>query len=573
MTTPESTAAATAATASREAGPWRRRVGGLHVLKVTGSPYDMGHQHGSLLRDAVREGPLPYYRTYVERLLGGTAIGGALGFRLINRLLGKRIEKGMPPFAIETLRGLAEGAELPLEEVMAGATMPDALVWLVNRLCQLKAGPAVAHRAALGLGCTSAIAWGDATADGRLLHARNLDYHGVEAWPKTAAVVFHEPEEGLRYVSVAAAGVPLGGVTAMNEAGLTLTVHQHMFTDGAKLGGMPIGLVGDVVMRTATSLDEAEAILAAHTPIGCWTYLIADGGRGEVLCWEENPARQVGRRLDPTEGTFGYANVYLDEELGRTERHLYGSYWRHNAARHRRANALLEEGRGRLGPADMAGILADTGEGDGCRLHEAIAMLMTVGSVVFRPEDGTLWVGTGESPTSHGEWQAFSLEREGPAPDAEPVVAGPGPGPAAEAFERYRRAYLAYVDRDEREAARALIEEARGLQPGQPLYHVLGGLLALRAGEPEPAEAAFDQALALGHPTPERRATFHLWRARARDLTGRRAEARTDYQAALDLPGDPPVHAAAGKGLRRPYRPRQAAKLGFDFTYADTPQP
>ena len=51
-----------------------------------------------------------------------------------------------------------------------------------------RAGPAVAHRVALGLGCTSAIAWDDATADGKLPHARNFDYHGVSCWPDTASV-------------------------------------------------------------------------------------------------------------------------------------------------------------------------------------------------------------------------------------------------------------------------------------------------------------------------------------------------------------------------------------------------
>ena len=33
-----------------------------------------------------------------------------------------------------------------------------------------------------------------------------------------------------------------------------------------------------------------------------------------------------------------------------------------------------------------------------CRLRASIAMLMTVGSVVFRPEDGTLWVASPDMP-------------------------------------------------------------------------------------------------------------------------------------------------------------------------------
>ena len=342
-------------------GPWYKRVHGLHVLKLKGGFYEMGHQHGELLRDHIPDGPLPYYRTYIERIMGPSPLSKLL-WPVLNRTIGARVARAIPDFVTDTLRGLAHGSGIPERDILAGATMPDSLMWLAARLLGFRSvGPALHHRLAMGLGCTSAVAWGDATADGRLLHARNLDYHGVNSWPKTAAVIFHEPDDGQRYVSVAAAGVPLGGITAMNASGLTLTVHQHMFTDATRLGGTPIGFVGDLVMRHADSLEEAERILRAHTPIGCWTYLVTDGNRREVLCWEENPDRQVAHRVPQGEGTFSYTNIYIDPELGGTELDVYGSYWRHNQGRWARAKARLAEGRGSLDPTAMAGILADLG--------------------------------------------------------------------------------------------------------------------------------------------------------------------------------------------------------------------
>src|SRR5690606_6357169 len=181
----------------------------------------------------------------------------------------------------------------------------------------------------------------------------------------------------------------------------------HMFTDRARLGGTPIAAAGDMVMRQAKSIADAKAILGAHRPVGCWTYLVTDGKTNEVLCWEENPDRHAAFEPARERGTFGYANVYLDEALGDTEVNLYGSYWRHNEARHRRANELLAERRGALDPQSMAEILADPGL-DACRVSEAISMVMTVGSVVFRPGDGVVWVGTGEAPTSSGSFVPFS---------------------------------------------------------------------------------------------------------------------------------------------------------------------
>jgi hypothetical protein len=244
----------------RRSGPWHRRVGGLNVLKVTGTFYEMGYQHGAMLRDAVAGGPVPYYRTYIEKLAGRSVLGPVtpLLWPGLKLLVGRHVVKRLPPFARDTIRGLAEGSGLPEGALLDGLSMPDSLVWFASQLMRLqRVAPALDHRATLGLGCTSALAWGEATADGRLLHARNFDYHGVDCWPKTASVVFHAPERGQRYVAVAAAGVVLGGVTAMNEAGLTLTVHQHMFTDAAELGGIPIGIMGDVVMREAETPDDA----------------------------------------------------------------------------------------------------------------------------------------------------------------------------------------------------------------------------------------------------------------------------------------------------------------------------
>jgi tetratricopeptide (TPR) repeat protein len=488
--------------------------------------------------------------------------------------VGARVERALPDFARETAMGIARGAGLDERAFLRGCTMPDALMWCTARMMQLRdPGPAMAHRLALGLGCTSAVAWGTATRDKRLYHGRNFDYHGVANWPAHATLIFHEPNAGHRYVSVAAAGVGLGGVTSMNEAGLSLTVHQHMFTDKTRLGGTPIGVVGDIVMRQASSLDEAEAILRAHTPIGCWTYIVTDGRKNQVLCFEENPDRRAARRLGPDGGTFGYANIYLDEALGATEVDLYGSYWRHNQGRHRRANELLRERSGSLDAAGIAAILADTGD-PRCRIRDSIAMALTVGSVVFRPDDGALWVGTGEAPTSRTSFLPFSIARRGHAPElGELEMASAGDARADDAFAQYRMAYVAYVDDGDAAAARAHVERAAKLAPEQATYHSLLGLLSVEMGDAERARDAFDAAIALGHPDEERVAAFHLWRGRAFDLAGRRDAALGDYRVAIGKRADRPVHAAAKQGLRRPFDRSRTARMHIEMSLADVIHP
>ncbi len=577
MTTSTPTKTEPRATTRRAARPyWRSEVEGLHVLKLSGTYYEMGRQHGELLQSEVRSGPIPYYRTYLERMMGRAGWGplASVAWPLTQRLVGDRVARAFPTYATDAIRGLADGAGLDYRELLEGCSFPDAMLWVASRVMQVKRiGPAMHHRLALGIGCTSAIAWDAATSDGKLLHARNFDYHGVDCWPSQAAVIFHEPAEGLRYVAVSAAGVLMGGITAMNEAGLSLTVHQHMFTDRTRLGGTPIGCVGDLIMRKARSLDDAEAILRAHDPIGCWTYLVTDGPRREVLCWEESPERQVVTRRGGEGATFGYSNIYLDRELGQTEKNLYGSYWRHNQARYARVNQLLDARFGELDPNAMAAILADQGD-TGDAIGTAIGMVMTVGSVVFRPEDGVLWVGAGVAPTSHRPFVPFDLHAERHAPEHGALTGGLRPsGPAAAAYEHYRRAYVAYMDRDDVADARQEMEEAARLDDGQPLFHCLRGLLALREVDGEGAFAAFSRAIALGHAHPERLAAFHLWRARAADVAGKRADGLRDYHTSFGFHADDPVRDAARRGLRAPFGARQARSIDIDFTYADVVAP
>lgn len=554
-----------------------RRVSGLHVVNLKGSYYEMGHQHGSLLAKEILEGPLPYYQTYIRKILktGGFKSTAPLVATLLRKLVGGQVAKALPDFATEALRGLSDGSGIAYKDIISGCVMPDSLVWAASRNIQIKGvDPAVKHRLALGIGCSSALAWGDATRDGKLLHGRNFDYHGVESWPKTAGVIFHEPDEGQPYVAVSAAGVLMGGVTAMNQAGLTLTVHQHMFTGTTSLGGTPIGIVGDLIMRKAESLDDAERILAAHRPIGCWTYLIADGKTREVLCHEESPTRQVNMRFGAgVENHLAYANIFLDPTLGRTERNLYGSFWRANLGRQQRLASRLEDAEGGLDPNGIASILADTG-GTSCRIHKSIAMLMTVGSVVFSPEDRVLWVATGEAPVSHNLYEPFSLETRDHAPELGCLDGGvPSDKASARAFEAYRQAYLAYFDDENIAKARLLMAKSCSEQPEQPLYHHLAGLLALREGDAEAATKGLARTIELGHPDEERMAASFLWRGRASDLRGMREDATSDYRTVLGLVADPAVTKAARLGLRRRYSKAQAQGISVDFAFADVMTP
>ena len=558
------------------------RVEGIHVLRVAGNDYEMGYQHGQLLRDAIPRGPLPYFARYVEKLLSAGLVGsfGGPAARVVGTLLsatvGRRIDKRFPPRIREAMNGLADGAGISRKEIRRAVTMPETYLWVGSAYKKIFRSPLAPRYGVPVLGCTSAIAWGSATAShvgGRMLHGRNFDYQGVGVWDREQAVVFHEPKDGQPYVSVAAAGVLLGGVTAMNASGLSLVVHQHIACTDFDLDGLPVGVVGDEVMRSAKTLDDARRILDAHRPNGAWTYVITSAKENAAMAYEVTSDRRAvieprdlpanGHTASKNGGVFGYSNVYLHKDLQPTEVDFYPSYWRNNMARFHRANERLNESYGSIDGDVIASILGDIGTDGACRFS-SISALTTVASVVFDAGRGLVYVATGRPPVSNRPYVAFDLNARAARTDMQRIVGGACIDEhARDAFDAYRDAFEAHFNHADVDIARRNVARARDLQPKQTIYAFVAGLLALAANDASAALKCFDEAIALGHADSQRVAAFHLWRGRAYDALGRRDDALAEYRASHT--GDPNVRRAAQKNERKPYTLGRAPAVEWSF--------
>lgn len=531
------------------------RYAGFHVVRLAGDPYEMGWQHGALLKDAIARGPIPAFSKYVSRVVELAAPGPAspLIAKVANEALwrgvGRTIASNFPDEAREAIEGLAQGADMDRDELWRAVTMPETYLFVIGLFLAARR-PHVAPRFSVPIcGCTSAVAWGNATSDGRMLHARNFDYQGVGTWDVEPLIAFHRPSKGQRYVAVSSAGVLLGGITAMNEAGLSMVVHQHLASVDFDLGGMPVGVAGDRIMRFAENLNDAEKILREHVPNGSWTYLVTSEREQEVLCFELTSKRSHAFR--PAGPTFGYSNIYLAAPLEGIEAHLYPAQWRHNTGRYHRATSLLEARRGAITADHMAAILGDTGS-TSCRFQDAISSLVTVASVVFDARDSVVWAAEGRAPTSNHPFHAFSLKDEAPVPSRGTLRGGAEKDAAQlRAFDAYREAYEAHFDHDDLPRARELLARACREAPGQWVFGFVAGLAALLAGDLEGADVHFTRIASVAHPEGARRAALSLWHGRVHDLRKRRVEALRAYREALI--GEAPVARAASAGLKVPY--------------------
>jgi hypothetical protein len=224
------------------------RLQGKTILLVQGTPEQMGTAHGRLLR--------PQARSLVERAV--YAVGAAESIRsgqwFFDRMA--EIEKRTRPYIPERFF-----VECDAVARAAGISVRDA------RCANLF--PELFH-------CSGVAVRGKATKDGRVLHARVLDYMRDIELQNGAAVVVFMPQHGYRWMSLGYAGF-IGTVTAMNEKGLAV---GEMGGHGqGNWDGTPMTLLLREVMEQAGTVDEAIAILRAARRTCEYYYVLSDKSR------------------------------------------------------------------------------------------------------------------------------------------------------------------------------------------------------------------------------------------------------------------------------------------------------
>lgn len=236
-------------------GYLEQRDDGQLVLHLKGSPYEMGLQHGKLLRDQVRSNMLKIAKNETE--LGKS--DEYLAYLFMRPAMHDMLRPHIPKRFIQEMQGLAEGAGLDYEDVEAGNLFPAAF-----------------H-------CSGMALKGKATHDGSLYHVRILDYMTKLGLQDAALVIKHEPDGYRRWLNVGFAGF-IGTVTGMNESQVAI---GEMGGNGmAFWDGMPMAFLMRDALERATTMEEAVEIYA-KTPRTCeYYYVISDGKtRNAVGIW------------------------------------------------------------------------------------------------------------------------------------------------------------------------------------------------------------------------------------------------------------------------------------------------
>lgn len=176
---------------------------GLRVLKLRGSHYETGYQHGILLREELRKGVAMYYGNPMDNFAPFKHMNGLKRFLLkvyFDWKIYRPLMKATPKHYLSEIKGIADGSGLTFAEVFHGNMYSELNMNLVKVLEQKYLGQVAGA-------CTTFVAFNEATADGRLIMGRNTDYSGGGLWDKYQTVVIYEPEDAYRFVNLSSAGI------------------------------------------------------------------------------------------------------------------------------------------------------------------------------------------------------------------------------------------------------------------------------------------------------------------------------------------------------------------------------
>ena len=197
-------------------------------------------------------------------------------------------------------------------------------------------------------------------------------------------------------------------LTGVNEAGITFAVHQNYSRD-ISLTGVPMVLIGEMVLRYAHDLQEAEEILKKHRPANLWTFVITDLKKGEARAVESSSRHFLTRVWDGN--VFAQTNHAMNEKSREWE-NSSGGFEANSVFRMEQAQKILRESALR-GKSELVKALSYQSNASGeMEAYHDILKSETIQTVLFEasPEgDLSLALSAEEAPAPSGQYAEFRL--------------------------------------------------------------------------------------------------------------------------------------------------------------------
>lgn len=344
---------------------------GPERIALTGSPADMGatlaQQYGEKI-----ETFHPHFLLVARQMTGRTKAE----LYAVARSLARSIHAD----DIAEMKAIADGCALGYDDVL-----------FLNCFYSLTGGAA----------CRQLVVWGDRSKDGKLMHARNLDWrdYGGRILQRNHLVADYAPAAGgqHRYLLMTWPGLT-AGITGANEHGVTIAYNQLGPTrNGATRVTEPTFFTIKRALRTCKTLAEAVDLIRDAKPRDNGSIMISDANAKTAVVVELIDGK-VGVRDAGNRPMIGNAN-HATRDSGVQGARRYGDP---DAPTCTVASAI----GGPLDPADMQGVMR----------HRRVLASINLLSVVFVPADNRMYIAAAKAPAASGDFHTFEMFTDAPAP-------------------------------------------------------------------------------------------------------------------------------------------------------------
>ena len=541
------------------------RCGALNVLSVRGDRFEMAYQHGRLLADEAGDSLVMASR------IASDAIRSSLGPGALGKLVNWYAERGIaepmlahglkfaeemaPGSTIDHLAeayGLSEATGIAVDTIIRAALGPETAQTLLGKTSTLAVGGHPAQ-------CTSFAAWGSATADGEMLIGRNTDYPLTGFYDAHPTVIYFDPTDSARrYMAVTSAGFHNAGVCGMNDAGIYVAIHTVPASSVSE-AGLPIFMVGQRVLQTVSTFDEAREMLLQIRPAAGWNYHVVSTRERKAASFELCAERA---HEFEAQGDFHVTtNHWRRQQMAPGHLFVNATVGADTRARMRRVTEMIEAAEGGLDERSACEILGDKCDpttGKIRTLPNTIAATTTVSSSVWKPHAGAVFVATGRAPVSQTTFVSVpTIDRFDPktfSTDDRASIDNAGYARTlphkASAQARFIEAINAIEHDDDANRAIELLQQAVALDPMEAGFWLALGMMAVRVGRLDLATSSLSSAIETADGPRALVARYVLGRVYAANGETERAQAEL-HRVTTTAGAEAKLASAAAKAARR----------------------
>ncbi len=370
---------------------------GLWEMYLTGNPYELGIKNGILNKELISY----QEKAFIDRIKEIIPSERYLRFlKYAIAWFNKDLDKYIPLENQQEIYGISQSADPRF------GFIGDNYDRILNYHAAHDIGHAMQNLNLVA--CTSFGVWDEYSSDSALLIGRNFDFYVGDEFAENKIVAFYHPQTGFDFAMITWGGMT-GVVSGMNMEGLTVTLNaaKSEIPYGART---PVSIVARKILQYASSIEEAYRIAIGMETFVCETFLIGSAHDGYAAIVEKTPDTTV---LYKSNKHYIIATNHLQHPIFADHKlNIENMENETSVYRFRRVDELIKE-KQKLNYRQVAFLLRDqNGLSDkdiGMGNEKAINQLIAHHSVIFKPDEGLMWVST--SPYQLGSYVCYDLNK------------------------------------------------------------------------------------------------------------------------------------------------------------------